>query len=49
MQYDLNNKIIIITGANSGIEKAAAIRPAKCGVTVVMACRSRNTKGIVGH
>jgi len=41
MQYDLKDKIIIITGANSGIGKAAAIQLAKCGATVVMACRSK--------
>jgi NAD(P)-dependent dehydrogenase (short-subunit alcohol dehydrogenase family) len=40
MQYDLKNKIIIITGANSGIGKAASIQLAKCGATVVMAYRS---------
>jgi NAD(P)-dependent dehydrogenase (short-subunit alcohol dehydrogenase family) len=41
MSYDLQNKVIIITGANSGIGKAAAIQLARCGATVVMACRSR--------
>ncbi len=41
MQYNLKDKIIIITGANSGIGKAAAIQLAKCGATVVMACRSQ--------
>jgi len=41
MYYDLKDKIIIITGANSGIGKAAAIQLAKCGATVVMACRSK--------
>src|SRR5687767_12451814 len=40
VQYDLKNKIVIITGANSGIGKAASIQLAKCGATVVMACRS---------
>jgi NAD(P)-dependent dehydrogenase (short-subunit alcohol dehydrogenase family) len=40
MQYDLKDKIIIITGANSGIGKAAASQLAKLGATVVMACRS---------
>lgn len=34
------NKTIIVTGANSGIGKAAAIQLAKTGATVVMACRS---------
>ncbi|RSD28443.1 SDR family NAD(P)-dependent oxidoreductase [Mesobacillus subterraneus] len=34
------NKIVVITGANSGIGKAAAIRFANEGFTVVMACRN---------
>lgn len=38
--YNLTEKTIIITGANSGIGKAAAIQLAKLGATVVMACRS---------
>jgi NAD(P)-dependent dehydrogenase (short-subunit alcohol dehydrogenase family) len=37
---NLTDKTIIITGANSGIGKAAAIQLAKLGATVVMACRS---------
>lgn len=41
MAYDLKDKVIIITGANSGIGKAASIQLAKLGATVVMACRSR--------
>lgn len=41
MRYDLKDKIIIITGGNSGIGKAAAIQLAKYGATVVMACRSK--------
>lgn len=40
MLYNLHDKIIIITGANSGIGKAAAIQLAQSGATVVMACRS---------
>ena len=40
MQYDLKHKVIIVTGANSGIGKTAAVQLAKCGATVVMACRS---------
>jgi NAD(P)-dependent dehydrogenase (short-subunit alcohol dehydrogenase family) len=38
--YDLSGKTIIVTGANSGIGKAAAIQLAKLGAHVVMACRS---------
>lgn len=41
MQYDLKDKVVIITGANSGIGKAASIQLAKLGATVVMACRSK--------
>ena len=37
---DLTGKTIIITGANSGIGKAAAIQLAEMGANVVMACRS---------
>ena len=40
MTYQLDDKTIIITGANSGIGKAAAIQLAKLGATVIMACRS---------
>jgi NAD(P)-dependent dehydrogenase (short-subunit alcohol dehydrogenase family) len=40
MNYDLSGKTIVITGANSGIGKAAAIQLARLGATIVMACRS---------
>lgn len=40
MQYDLKAKVIIITGANSGIGKVASIQLAKLGATVIMARRS---------
>ncbi len=40
MATNLENKTIIVTGANSGIGKAAAIQLAKTGATVLMACRS---------
>jgi len=40
MLYQLTDKVIIITGANSGIGKAAATQLARAGATVVMACRS---------
>lgn len=40
MTYNLEQKTIILTGANSGIGKAATIQLAKLGATVIMACRS---------
>ncbi|WP_102261092.1 SDR family NAD(P)-dependent oxidoreductase [Mesobacillus jeotgali] len=36
----MNDKIVVITGANSGIGKAAAIKFGNEGYTVVMACRN---------
>jgi NAD(P)-dependent dehydrogenase (short-subunit alcohol dehydrogenase family) len=41
MKYDLTNKTIIVTGANSGIGKAASIQMAELGARVVMMCRSK--------
>jgi NAD(P)-dependent dehydrogenase (short-subunit alcohol dehydrogenase family) len=41
MNYELQGKVIILTGANSGIGKAASIQLATLGATVIMACRSR--------
>ncbi len=35
----MNGKIVIVTGANSGIGRAAAIRFAEEGYKVIMACR----------
>lgn len=40
MKPKLDQKTIIITGANAGIGKAAAIQLASLGATVVMGCRS---------
>jgi NAD(P)-dependent dehydrogenase (short-subunit alcohol dehydrogenase family) len=40
MPYNLSGKTILITGANSGIGKAAAIQLARLGATIIMACRS---------
>ncbi len=41
MNYDLTGKTIIITGANSGIGKAASMQLAGMGANVVMMCRNR--------
>jgi len=41
MNYNLTNKTIIVTGANSGIGKAASIQLAKLGANVVLLCRSQ--------
>ncbi|HOW90831.1 MAG TPA: SDR family NAD(P)-dependent oxidoreductase [Anaerolineaceae bacterium] len=38
--YDLSGKTVIVTGANAGIGKAAAVQLAELGANVVMACRS---------
>ena len=40
MKNTMKDKTIVITGANSGIGKAAAIQLAELGANVVMACRS---------
>lgn len=39
---DLTGKIIIITGANSGLGYESSLALARKGATVIMACRSRN-------
>lgn len=41
MNYDLTNKTVIVTGANSGIGKAASIQLAGLGAHVVMMCRNK--------
>jgi NAD(P)-dependent dehydrogenase (short-subunit alcohol dehydrogenase family) len=41
MNYNLSDKTIMITGANSGIGKAAAVQLAQLGAQVVMVCRNQ--------
>jgi NAD(P)-dependent dehydrogenase (short-subunit alcohol dehydrogenase family) len=41
MNYNLSNKTVIVTGANSGIGKAASIQLAQIGARVVMLCRNK--------
>lgn len=41
MNYNLSNKTVIVTGANSGIGKAASIQLAQIGAHVAMMCRSK--------
>lgn len=38
---DINGKVCLVTGANSGIGKATAIGLGKMGATVVMVCRNK--------
>jgi NAD(P)-dependent dehydrogenase (short-subunit alcohol dehydrogenase family) len=40
MSYNMDKQTIIVTGANSGIGKAATIQLASLGANVIMACRS---------
>lgn len=40
MKYNLEGKTVIVTGANSGIGKAATMQLAQLGAHVVMMCRS---------
>ena len=41
MNHDLTNKTIIVTGANSGIGKAASMQLAGMSANIVMMCRSK--------
>lgn len=45
----MKDKIVIITGANSGIGKAAAMKFATEGCHVVMACRNMEINAIAQH
>jgi len=41
IKYNMQGKVCIVTGANSGIGKAAALKLSKNGATVIMVCRSK--------
>ena len=41
VHVNLTNHIIIVTGSNTGIGKSTAIKLAKCGANVVLACRNK--------
>ena len=43
----MKDKIVIITGANSGIGKAASLKFAAEGYRVIMACRNMDTSTAV--
>lgn len=45
MNYNLEGKTIIVTGANSGIGRAAAIQLAQSGAHIVMLCRNAERGG----
>lgn len=40
MSIEMNGKICIITGANSGVGKVSALEMSKMGATIVMVCRN---------
>lgn len=44
--YDLEGKVVVVTGATSGLGRAAATQLARCGATLILVGRSeqRNTK-----
>ena len=41
LDWDMKGKIVIVTGANSGIGKATAAQIADLGASVVLACRNK--------
>lgn len=41
LEVNLDNRAIMVTGANSGIGKSTALEVAKRGATVYMVCRSK--------
>lgn len=41
VHINLTNHIIIVTGSNTGIGKSTATKLARCGATVILACRNK--------
>lgn len=41
-EIDIKDKVIVVTGANSGLGKYTAIEMAKRGAVVILACRDLN-------
>jgi NADPH:quinone reductase-like Zn-dependent oxidoreductase len=39
LKTDLRDKVVFITGANTGIGEQTAIELAKCGARIIIACR----------
>lgn len=42
MKYEVNGRVVVITGASSGIGRATALKFAENGDTVVVAARRKN-------
>ena len=41
IDLNMNDKIVLITGANSGIGKKTAMQLAKMGANVILLCRNK--------
>ncbi len=46
IRYNMQGKVCIVTGANSGIGKAAALKLSKNGATVIMFVETKNMAGL---